>query len=109
MGWLDRLFWSPDNSSKSNDSNSGVEQAIIWTDEGPIVQLIDGRIMLIKLQTPENPPIDYDMCQYSNDPVTYEYGSYKVTSDHHTVDLILTEDIPESSDCTVQADTDHSE
>lgn len=75
---------------------SDSEQGIIWTDEGPIVRLIDGRIMFIKLQTPENPPVDYNMRRYSDSPGTYEYGSYKVTSDHYTVDLILTEDIPDN-------------
>ena len=71
-----------------------IDQGIVWTDQGPIIILCDGRIMFIKLQTPE--PVDYKLRRYSDGPETYEYGSYKVTSDHWSVDLILTEDLPET-------------
>lgn len=92
--------------SDDDTCSSGIEQAIIWTEDGPVVQLADGRTMFIKLQTPENPPVDYEMRRYSDDPVTYEYGSYKVTSDHYTVDLILTEDLPEAVERSLRTGSD---
>ena len=70
-------------------------RSIHWTDEGPILHLSNDRIVFAKLQTPENPPKNYDLID-NRRAHTYEYGSY--TSDHNSVDLILTEDIPNNED-----------
>lgn len=62
--------------------------AIEWTDNGPILTLADGRRVLARIEAHDGNEFEFEKESVQQ---TYEYGTYKVTSDYHHVDLIFTD------------------